>query len=79
MTSSQQNATRRLPLSNNIASSWGTKNAILADNQLLDTVGCTDLGDQLDDFRVVESAITANDEGSALCALRDGEQDACDE
>lgn len=50
-----------------MAGSRRRQDAILADQQLLHAVGRPNLGDQLDDFRVPEAAITADDEGST-CA-----------
>jgi hypothetical protein len=55
------------------------QNAILPDEQLLDTVSCTDLYNQLDNFGVIISAITTDDEKRAFDAFRDGEEDRCDE
>jgi hypothetical protein len=38
------------------------ENAVLSDQELLDTVCGTDLGDQLSDFWVPVTTITSNDE-----------------
>lgn len=48
-----------------MAGSGCGQDAILADQKLLDTVGSTNLGDQLNDFGVPETTITTNDEESA--------------
>jgi hypothetical protein len=77
--SSQQDTTSGLAYADDVASSWCAEDAILADQQLLDTVGGTDLGDQLSDFGVPVTAITTNDEGGALNAFGDGQQDAGNE
>ena len=39
----------------------GRKNAILSDEELLDAVSGTDLGNQLNDFGVPVASITSND------------------
>jgi len=48
-----------------MASGRSGQNAILTDQELLDAVGWTDLGNQLDHLGVPEASITANDEESA--------------
>lgn len=58
---SQQDTTSGLAYTDDVASSWCAEDAILTDQQLLDTVGGTDLGDQLGDLRVPVTAITTND------------------
>jgi hypothetical protein len=58
---SQENTASRLPYPDDVAGSWCAHNAILADQQLLDAVGSTDLGDQLGDLWVPVSAIATND------------------
>jgi len=55
------------------------QNAILPDEQLLDTVSRTDLYNQLDNFGVIISAVAADDEKRAFDAFRDGEEDRRDE
>lgn len=45
-----------------MASSRGRQNTVLADEELLDTIGSADLGNQLDDLGVPVAAITADDE-----------------
>ncbi len=67
MASRQKNTTRRVPLADDMAGGRGRENAILADQELLDTVGRADLGNQLDHLRVPVSAITADDkEGTCI-------------
>lgn len=79
VTGSQQNTTGSLANADQVARSGGGENAILAHQELLDTVGGTDLGDLGDDLRVVVTAITANDEEGILDTLGDGEEDAGNE
>ena len=79
MTGSQEDTTGSLTLADEVASSGGTEDAVLADQQLLDTIGSTDLSDLLDDLSVVVTTITTNDEESSLSTLGDGEDDAGDE
>lgn len=61
MAGSQQDASGSLADANDVAGRGSGKNSILADDELLDTVGGTDLGNQLDDLGVPEPAITTND------------------
>jgi hypothetical protein len=61
VTGSQENTTGSLALSNDMASCRSTQDTILSDQKLLDTVRGTNLGNQLDDFGVPVSPITAND------------------
>lgn len=62
MAGRQENATGGIALADEVARCRGRQDAILADQELLDTVGSTDLGDQLDDLGVPEPAITADNE-----------------
>lgn len=66
---SQENTTSCLPLADDMAGSGCGQNAILADEQLLDTVGSTDLCDQLDNLGVPVTTITTNHQEGAcyLC------------
>jgi hypothetical protein len=79
MAGGQENATSSLPQTDDVAGSRSGKNAVLADQELPDTVGSSNLGDQLNDLRVVEAAITANDEESTLGTLWYGKENGCDE
>lgn len=65
MAGSQENASGSLAQADNMASSRGGQNAILADEELLDTVGSTNLSNQLNDLGVPVTAITTNDEEGA--------------
>lgn len=62
MTGGQQDTTGSFAYPDDVAGSWGTENAILADQELLDAVCCTDLGDQLRDLWVPVTAVTTDDE-----------------
>lgn len=79
MTSSQKNTTGGLPLANQVAGSRGTEDPVLANNQLLHSIGGTDLGDLLDGVRVVVTTVATDDEESVLGAFGDGEESAGDE
>jgi hypothetical protein len=52
---------------------------MLADQQLLDAIGGTDLCDLGDDLRVVVTAITANDKEGVLDTLGDRQENASNE
>lgn len=62
---SQEDTASSLPLADDMAGSGSGQNAVLADEQLLDTIGGTDLRDQLDDLGVPVPAITANNQEGA--------------
>ena len=59
-----------------MACSRSGQDAILADEELLDAIGSTDLGDQLDDLGVPVTSIASDDEEGAcrraLISLQDG-------
>lgn len=65
VTGSQENTTSSLSLADDMASSWCGQNTVLADEELLDAVSGTNLGDQLNDFGVPETTVTTNDEERA--------------
>ena len=79
MASSEQNAPGCLSYSDDMASSRRAENAVLPNNQLLDPICCTNLRDQLDQFWVVEAAISSDDESAALDTLRNREENASNE
>jgi hypothetical protein len=79
MAGCQQDTTSGLADPDDVAGRWCAENALLADQQLLDAVGSTDLSDQLSDLGVPVPAVAANDEGGAFNALGNGEQDAGNE
>lgn len=62
---SQEDTASSLPLADDMAGSGSGQNAVLADEQLLDTIGGTDLCDQLDNLGVPVPAITANNQEGA--------------
>jgi hypothetical protein len=45
-----------------MAGSWSGEDTVVTDEELLDTVGGTNLGNELDHFRVVVAAIATDDE-----------------
>jgi hypothetical protein len=75
----QQDTTGSFPYPNDVAGCGCAEDAILTDQQLLDTVGGTNLGDQLSDLWVPVTPVTANDENRAVNTLRDGLENAGDE
>lgn len=69
MASSQEDTTRGLPLSNDVTRSRCTQNPILSDQELLDTVCRSNLGNQLYHLGIVISPISSDDEKATLDAL----------
>ena len=57
----------------------GTHDAILANEKLLDAIGCADLRNLLNHFGIIVAAIACDDEEGALGTLGDREEDASDE
>ena len=62
----QEDTSRGLSLSDDMASCRRGENAVLADQELLDSVGSTNLGNDLDDLWVPEAAITTNNKERVL-------------
>ena len=62
-----------------MASCRSTQDAMLTDQKLLHTVRSSDLGNQLDDFRVPVSSITTNDQEAACNTLGNGKENTGDE
>jgi hypothetical protein len=58
----QEDAASGLALPDNVASGGGRQDAVLADQELLDAIRRTNLGDQLDNLGVPVPPIAANDE-----------------
>ena len=79
VTGGEQDTTGSLPDPDDMASSRCAEDTILADQELLDAVGSTDLGDLLCDLRVPVATITTDNEESVLSALRNRLEDADDE
>lgn len=61
----QEDTTGGLALADDMAGGGGGQNTVLADKELLDTVGGANLGNQLDDLGVPEAAVTTDDEERA--------------
>jgi hypothetical protein len=78
MTGSQENTTSCLSHTDEITRRGSAHNAMLADQQLLDAIGGTDLCDLGDHLRVVVTAITTNDKERVLDTLGDRQEDAGD-
>lgn len=76
--SRQQDTTCCFSNADDVTRSGGTENAILADDELLDAVRRTNLGNQLDNFRVPVSAITTDDETGTLCTFGNRQEDRGD-
>lgn len=79
MTSSQQNPSSGLSLSDNMTSSWGAQDTLVPDEQFLDTVGSTDLCNLLDSLGVVVTTITTNYEERSFGSLGDSLEECCNE
>lgn len=79
MAGSEQDTTGSFSLADKMAGSWGTEDAVLSDQELLDTICSTDLCNCLNDLRVVVATVTANNEERTLNAFGNGEEDAGDE
>lgn len=79
MTGSEKDTTRGFSLANDVRGSRCAQNTSLTDQKLLDTVGGSNLCDQLNDLWVPVSSIASNDQEAVLHALGNGEQDAGDE
>jgi hypothetical protein len=79
VTGGQQDTASSLSHADEVASSGSAENAILSHQELLDTVGGTDLCDLGDHLGVVVTAIATNDEEGTFNTLGDGEENASDE
>lgn len=62
MTGSQQDTTSRLPLPYEMAGSRSTQDTVLANEDLLDTIGSTNLSNLLDSLGIVVAAVATDDE-----------------
>ena len=78
MAGSQKDTAGRLAYTDEMAGSRRAHDAILTDQELLDAIRSTNLGDDLGNLWVPEATITADDEERALDALGDGLEDAGD-
>lgn len=57
----EQDAASRLSKTDDMAGGRCRQDTVLADQELLDAVSSTNLGNELDNFRVPVAAISAND------------------
>jgi hypothetical protein len=72
----QKDTAGRLPYPDDVTGGWCTQDAILADQELLDAIRSTNLGDQLSDLGVPVPAITTNNKEGSSNALGDRLKDA---
>ena len=79
MRGSQQDTTSGLANADDMRSGGCAENAVLANDELLDAVSGTNLCNGLSDLRVPVTTVTTDDEGGALDALRDGQQNTGNE
>lgn len=79
MASSKQDATCSFSLANDMTCRRCAENAVLTNQQLLDTICSTDFGNELADFGVVESPVAADDQERAFNTFRYREKDGSDE
>ena len=76
---SEEDAASGFSDANDMACRRSTEDAILTDQELLDTICSTNLCNKLDHFWVPVSAISTNDEERTFDALGNGEEDGGDE
>lgn len=74
--SCEQDTTSGFLYPDDMACGWCAEDAVLADDELLNAVCSTDLGDQLHDLGVPVASIAADNEGRALYAFWNGEENA---
>lgn len=79
MTGGQQDTTGGFANPDEVASSGGTEDAILSHEELLNTVGGTDLSDLGNHLGVVVAAITTNDKERVLDTFGNGKKNAGNE
>lgn len=70
MAGSQEDTAGSLPLPYNVAGRGRAEDTVLADQQFLDSVCRANLGNQLDNLRVVVTSIATNDEEASVHAFR---------
>jgi hypothetical protein len=75
VTSSEQDASGGLADANNVTGSRSTQNAVLANNEFLDSISSSNLCNELSHFWVPVATITSNDQGASFNAFGNGEQD----
>ena len=79
MAGCKQDTACGVSLSNDVTRSRRTQNTILSDQELLDAVSRSNLGNQLYNLGVVVSPISSDDKKAALDALGNRQKDASDE
>lgn len=79
MTGSQEDTTGCLSHANEVASSRGTHDTMLSNQELLYAISGTDLCDLGDDLGIVVTTITTNNEERTLNTLRDRQKNAGNE
>ena len=79
MARGQEDSARGLTHADHMARGRRAENAALADDELADAIGSTNLCNQLRDLWVPVAAVAANDQRAVLDALGNGQQDAGDE
>lgn len=70
MASGQKDASSSLAQTDDMAGSWSGEDTVVTDEELLDTIGGTNLGNELDHLRVVVAAIATDDEKRAYQFIR---------
>ena len=78
VTGREQYTARSLSLPDDMTGSRCAQYTILPNQQLLDPICSTNLGDQLHHFRVVVSPISSYNKEAPFCTFRDREEDAGD-
>jgi hypothetical protein len=71
---SQQDSARRLSLADDVTSRRRRQNSVLSDQQLLDAIRSSELGDYLHDLLVVVASVAADDQERILSSLGDALQ-----
>lgn len=79
MTGGQKDTSSSLPYPDDMTGSGSAENAILANQELLDSVCSTNLGDELCDLGIPVATVTTDNEESSLDAFRDGLKNAGNE
>lgn len=73
MAGSQEDPAGSIPLPYNVAGRGRAEDTILTDQQFFNPVSRANLGNQLDNLRVVVTSIAADDEEAPLRAFRNGQ------
>lgn len=75
MAGSKQDTTGSLSLSYDVACCWRAQNTILANDQFLDPVACTNLCNELCHFWIPVASITADDQRGTFSSLWNRQDD----